>query len=249
MATSDGEIIKSRIALLICVLIAPLFSALSSSSATAAPTQQCKSFNFTKLFYADYSTGSHWDNSGGKTAITWSAQTPIINDEPSNRAFTDLELTWIRSAFNSWDVALNSIEFLEVEPAAQPQITIGYVDLTPSKIQPNAFGFWTAWVTDLKRQKATIKLKSSKAEWFSNSQKFIHTVQHELGNVLGLGDIKPSPKFASVLEDPWQPPYGHSKLGATDIAMIRQLYGETTKCAVTGKDHLPRSQGEVASLV
>jgi hypothetical protein len=207
--------------------MAQLCSGLSTISATAAQTT-CKPFNLTKLFYADYSTGSHWNNTGLKTQITWSAQSQIINEESTNKAFTDQELTWIRTAFNSWDRALNSIEFLEVGPTAAPQITIGYVDLTPSKIQPNAFGFWTAWVSDSKRNRASIKLKSSKSEWFSNSKQFIHTVQHELGNVLGLGDITPTSKFASVLEDPWQPPYGNSKLGATDISLIRQLYGEAT---------------------
>jgi len=227
MATSNGEIIRGRIALITCVLMAQLCSGLSTISATAAQTT-CKPFNLTKLFYADYSTGSHWNNTGLKNQITWSAQSPVINEETTNKAFTDQELTWIRTAFNSWDRALNSIDFLEVGPTAAPQITIGYVDLTPSKIQPNAFGFWTAWVSDSKRNRASIKLKSSKSEWFSNSEQFIHTVQHELGNVLGLGDIAPTPKFASVLEDPWQPPYGNSKLGATDISLIRQLYGEAT---------------------
>jgi hypothetical protein len=248
MATSNGEIIKSRIALLIGILIAQLCSALSTPTANAAKTQ-CKSFNFTELFYADYSTGSHWNNTGQKPQITWSAHSPIINDEPTNKSFTGQELTWIRTAFNSWDIALNSVEFIEVSPTSSPQITIGYVDLIPSKVQPSAFGFWTAWVTESKRNRASIKLKSTKAEWFSNSKQFIHTVQHELGNVLGLGDITPTSKFASVLEDPWQPPYGNSKLGATDIAMIRQLYGEPNYCTVTGKGYLSRSRGKVASLV
>jgi hypothetical protein len=57
---------------------------------------------------------------------------------------------------------------------------------------------------------------------------FIHAVQHELGNVLGLGDIKPTNDFASTQEDSWQPPYGPVPLSDYDTGMIRQLYGEST---------------------
>jgi hypothetical protein len=57
---------------------------------------------------------------------------------------------------------------------------------------------------------------------------FIHAVQHELGNVLGLGDIKPTKDIASTQEDSWQPPYGPIPLSDYDTGMIRQLYGEST---------------------
>lgn len=119
---------------------------------------------------------------------------------------------------------------MEVAASDSPQITIGYVYLNPSIIQPGAVGFWTSWASNGLRNKATIKLKSSKSEWFTQKHHFIHTVQHELGNVLGLGDITPTTAFDSVLEDPWQPPYGRSKLSSTDISLIKQLYAEPKFC-------------------
>ncbi len=191
---------------------------------------KCQSFDFKKIFYADYTTGSRWDNRQGNLEISWSAKATIINDEDSARAFSEKENAWIRTAFKSWDDALETLSFREVAPAEKPQIVIGFVDLKPSGVQLDAMGFWNTWVSNGNRYRATIKLKSDKTKWFSNQSHFIHTVQHELGNTLGLGDLAPSKSIVSVLEDPWQPPYGKSALGTTDVAMIRQLYGETS-CA------------------
>jgi hypothetical protein len=220
---------------------------LISSITPSVAASVCTPIDFAKLFYADYKSGSHWDNSSGDLVITWSAQSAMVNDQSVERVFTESERGWLRAAFKSWDQALTSLSFVEVETDAG--ITIGYVDLAAHSVQPDAVGFWTSWASGGIRSKATIKLKASKTQWFSDRRHFIHSVQHELGNVLGLGDIAPNKKFASVLEDPWQPPYGASKLGATDIALIKQLYGEATTCSKKGESYLPRSQGKVAGLV
>jgi predicted Zn-dependent protease len=137
-------------------------------------------------------------------------------------------MEWIRTAIKSWDNALATVSFREANSEESPQITIGYVELKPAEVQLDAMGFWNTWVESGVRYRATIKLKSSEVRWFSSKNQFIQTVQHELGNVLGLGDLKPSIAIVSVLEDPWQPPYGKYNLSSTDVAMIRQLYGEST---------------------
>lgn len=149
----------------------------------------------------------------------------------------------------SWDDALSTVTLIEVDSSVQPDIAIGYVDLKADLIQPDALGFWTSWAHAGIRTRAVIKLKSEESAWFSEKHHFIHTMQHEIGNVLGLGDIAPNRHFASVLEDPWQPPYGKAALGATDIALVKQLYGEPGTCVMKGESYLPRSQGKVASLV
>ena len=225
----NGEIIKYKIALLACALLAPLFNAALLPSASAKQVT-CQKYDFRQLFYADYKSGTHWDNSNGDLKISWTAQATTINDEPIARSFSQKEVNWLRLSFKSWDAALDTVSFVEVAPTETPQITIGYVELKPQTIQPGAFGFWNSWANNGIRTKATIKLKASESAWFVNQHQFIHTVQHELGNVLGLGDIAPTKAFASVLEDPWQPPYGRFNLSATDIAMIKQLYGERNNC-------------------
>lgn len=209
------------------IFLALFFNPHTYSSATAN-TQACSTFDFKQIFFADYSTGSKWDNSNGNLHITWSARSARIYDENTVRPFTENEIEWIRTAIRSWDNSLTTVSFREVNSEDSPQITIGFVELKPSEVQLNAMGFWNTWVESGVRYRATIKLKSSQVQWFSIKSQFIQTVQHELGNTLGLGDLKPSTTFVSVLEDPWQPPYGKSNLSSTDVAMIRQLYGEST---------------------
>jgi len=199
---------------------------------TLIPQQQayaevCPVYDFQSLFFEEYS-GTKWDNRNGIRSITWSANTSIIHDESVTRGFTLEELEWVRSAFQSWDDALDSVKFIEYSQGADAEIVIGYVALTSATNQPRATGYWNAWWSNSLRYRATIKLKVSNTSWFSVKNQFIHAVQHELGNVLGLGDIKPTKDIASTQEDSWQPPYGPIPLSDYDTGMIRQLYGEST---------------------
>ena len=213
-----------------------LANTLAPNSAQAI-VKKCPIYDLKQIFIADFATGSKWDNSSGDLQITWGANSNTIYDETVARVFTELEISWIRTAFRSWDNALETLSFREVAPAENPQIVIGFVDLKPSEVQLDAMGFWNTWVSNGNRYRATIKLKVDESKWFSNKSHFIHTVQHELGNTLGLGDLAPSKSVVSVLEDPWQPPYGKSALSTTDVAMIRQLYGERS-CAIISKTKL-----------
>lgn len=242
MATSIGEVIRNKFILFTWVFAVALFG-ISPTATAVTSKQRCKKFNFSQLFYADYKSGTHWDNSNGGATIGWSTQSLLINDEALARPFSEVERDWLRIAFKSWDDALDSLAFVEVEPSASPQITIGYVDLTPQRSQLDAFGYWNSWSLEGIRTRATIKLKSSKMEWFSHKRQFIHTAQHEIGNVLGLGDISPTESFDSVLEDPWQPPYGRTALSSTDIAIAKQFYGEHVTCASKAKATSPEVRG------
>ena len=242
MATSIGEVIRAKFVIFTCAFAIAVFGIFPSATAVTSK-QRCKKFNFSQLFYADYKSGTHWDNSKGEATIGWSTQSLLINDEALARPFSEVERDWLRIAFKSWDDALDSLAFIEVEPTADPQITIGYVDLTPQTSQVNAFGYWNSWSVEGIRTRATIKLKSSKTEWFSQKRQFIHTAQHEIGNVLGFGDISPTESFDSVLEDPWQPPYGRSTLSSTDVAIAKQFYGERLTCASKAKATSPEVRG------
>ena len=193
-----------------------------------AQAEVCPTYNFQSIFYDDYSPGTKWDNRSGIKNITWSANASVIHDESVTRSFTPEELEWIRSAFQSWDEALDSVKFSEISQSTQAEIVIGYVALTSAVNQPGATGYWNAWWNNNWRYRATIKLKVSNTSWFSVKSQFIHAVQHELGNVLGLGDILPTNEFTSTQEDSWQPPFGPIPLSDYDTGMIRQLYGEST---------------------
>jgi hypothetical protein len=209
-----------------------------------AQAEDCPIYNFQSIFYDDYYPGTKWDNRGGIKNISWSANASVIHDEPAVRSFTPEELEWVRSAFQSWDEALDSVKFSETTQSTQAEIVIGYVALTSAVNQPGATGYWNAWWNNNWRNRATIKLKVGNTSWFSVKSQFIHAVQHELGNVLGLGDIKPTNDFASTQEDSWQPPYGPVPLSDYDTGMIRQLYGEST-CPSTFPNAVAKAAAEL----
>jgi len=185
-------------------------------------------YDFPNLFSSEYYPGTKWKSTTGIRVITWTASAPIVFDEPVVRSFTPDETTWLEAAFQSWDDALETVTFIEVPSSSNPEILIGFVAFTSAPNQPNAFSYWDAWWSDNRRDKATIKLSVDQTSWFKVKNKFIHSVQHEIGNVLGLGDITPCAKFTSTQEDEWQPPYGNIPLSNFDIGMVRQLYGEST---------------------
>ena len=194
---------------------------------SAAVAEECPTYNFAEVFYDDYYPNTPWVMTGQKRLITWSASASLINDEYVNRAFTFQEIDWLKSAIASWDVHLNSIEFSYTQ-AQSANLVIGFVPLVSAANQPGATGYWNAWWDNNRlRYRGTIKLKSD-SSFLNGKNGFIHAVQHEVGNILGLGDIRPNSSFDSVLEDPWQTPYGPDALGDYDVGLVRQMYGEST---------------------
>lgn len=121
------------------------------------------------------------------------------------RPFSETKKNSIKEAISSWDNATDAIDFLETNNESA-EIVIGWVALNdqPSKV----WGYWYAW-WDLNkiRYRATIKLRKG-VSFYSTKEGIINAIQDELGNVLGLGDLKPASKYISVLQDPWQMPYG-----------------------------------------
>lgn len=207
-------------------------SGLAISTTISASAETCPTYDFDKLFFEDYYPGTVWTRNGVKKEITWSANPTIIetsngSSTPVTKPFSAIELSWLELAINSWDEALDSISFRRVTtPTAE--LTIGYTAFSNTGLDAVATGIWTGWWDSNKiRYKMTIRLKDS-SSFLQNKNGFIHAVQHEVGNTLGLGDIRPTTELQSVQEDPWQTPYGPLPLGNTDIGMIRQLYGEST---------------------
>ena len=193
-----------------------------------AHAEECPIYDFPNLFSSEYYPDTKWNNVSGNRDITWSANAPVILDEPIVRNFSPEEMAWLQAAFQSWDDALETLSFTQVAYTRKTDVIVGFVAFTSAPNQPNAFSYWDGWWSGNWRDKATIKLSIGQSLWFTAKNKFIHAIQHEVGNVLGLGDIIPSEKFTSTLEDQWRPPYGNIPLSNFDIGMVRQLYGEST---------------------
>jgi FtsZ-binding cell division protein ZapB len=234
------------------IVSAIFISGFSFIASAPAQAETCPTYDFNTLFFEDYYPGAVWTRNGVKKEITWSANTTSIetsgnNSSPVSRPFTALELSWLELAINSWDEALESISFRQVTtPTAE--LTIGYTTFSNTGLEAVATGIWTGWWgNDNIRYKTTIRLKDS-STFIQNKSGFIHAVQHEVGNILGLGDIRPTSTLQSVQEDPWQTPYGPLPLGNTDIGMIRQMYGEST-CPSSWQNSVTVPSPTLAELV
>jgi hypothetical protein len=193
----------------------------TNSSANQAE-EICPIYDFSTLFYEDYFPGTKWANK----EISWSTESFEINGKSISRKVSNLELEWIRQGIKSWDDALETVSFKEISDYQNAEINIGITELSS-----NFTAYWSAWWQGNIRYKSYIEINSLDIN-IKSKDIFIHTIQHEVGNVLGLGDIKVSNEINSVFEDPFQPPFGNKVLGDFDITLIRQLYGEST-CSST----------------
>jgi hypothetical protein len=193
-------------------------------AAMAAAT--CPTYDLASLFFEDY-YGTVWTAPGTSRNLRWTPFATTVHTEAVTRPFSEAELSLVRESFAAWDAALDSISFTEVTGDAPAEITIGWTPVADQGTSADAY--WNGWWGgDRIRTRGTIRLRASSAFLSAGGAAFKHGVMHELGNVLGLGDIRPRDDIESTQEDPWQQPYGPAALSAFDRAVIRQMYGEST---------------------
>ena len=195
---------------------------------SSASAEECPTYDFSSIFFEDYYPNKKWTAVGQTKTITWSLNASVVNGEVVTRKFSLSEIEWIKTAIKSWDDVLSSISFQQTESEVA-DLLIGWVPLISgiNTSSYESYAHWNAWWLGDIRNRATIRMKQT-VNLLQTKDGFIHVLQHELGNVLGLGDIKPSDGIQSVLEDPWQIPYGQVPLRDYDIGLIRQMYGEST---------------------
>jgi hypothetical protein len=203
-------------------------SLLLPINTSSAKAEECPTYDFSSIFFEDYYPNKKWTAVGQTKTITWSLNASVVSDEVVTRKFSLNEIEWVKSSIQSWDNILSSVSFQQTEGEVA-DLLIGWVPLTSgtSTSSYETYAYWNAWWLGDIRNRATIRMKQT-ANFIQTKEGFIHVLQHELGNVLGVGDIKPSDGIQSVLEDPVQKPYGQIPLGNYDTGLIRQMYGEST---------------------
>jgi hypothetical protein len=178
--------------------------------------------NFSKIFYDDYYPGTLWTKSN-YIKIYWTdkdSSLPVYGTSGvSAKSFSDNQLAIAKSAFADWGSVLNNVDFEYTTDANKAQIFTGWTSIS-------TWGYWTSSWSNFIRYTATLELNSKlELTSLSSSANLKHTLLHEIGNILGLGDILQSEKITSVMTDPFTGIDGY--LSSNDIQFIKFLYNDS----------------------
>jgi|TARA_B100001093_G_scaffold210027_1_gene201708 hypothetical protein len=192
----------------------------TSPTVSSNETTSDEVIDFDELFYEEYfNVKWYWD------VIYWDIATDEIVTPYYQEVFPVIyidedskEYQIITKAFQLWDDALDTVSF-EKDDSGSPnaqQITIGLVN----DLRDENGLFELEWDENNEIIKASIVIEKDLDEYF------LTAVLHEIGNVLGLGDIRTRGDLQSIMEDPYDEIFKDDKLWEFDIKMIKQLYEE-----------------------
>ncbi len=174
------------------------------------------------LFYEDF-YGATWEiNTGEIRTITWSTEDYALQLPSGNydtvTASLDNYIDDIRKAFEIWDDAIESISFLETSSGNSADVTIAATDIDGFE---GIYGYWNYnWDENKHITEATIRFD----RYDLNNGWLLTTAMHEIGNILGLGDLHDSNQYTSVQEDPFPQMFNVNQLWVFDQQMIDILY-------------------------
>jgi Ca2+-binding RTX toxin-like protein len=198
--------------------------AVASNTSEACQIHKTR-FNFETLFYDDYN-GISWSIPGEIVTVTWSTVDDVLDLAwPSGSTVSVVApaapyIAIFQQAFELWDTALATLNFEYTDEGNGADVTLAITDIDGSG---GLFGYWSgAWNGNDIWTRATIQFDVSDI-----GVSLLTTALHEIGNILGLGDIRPTPDFQSVQEDPFPDSFSGASLWQFDLDMIRAYYGET----------------------
>jgi len=146
-----------------------------------------------------------------------------LNDKEVVRNFGSPHIEWLREAFQSWDDALDSITFKQEPSNSNAEIKIAW-----TKIQQLDYeSLFSVRPVDGLKAAATIEFKHF-SPFLIKKENFLQAAQSDIGHILGMGYIRPSSELVSVMEWPFEAPYGQMPLSEFDISLIRSIYSEST---------------------
>ena len=184
---------------------------------------------FTDRFFQDY-YAVKWETSESSIkVITYSFPSSELKtttegvSKEITRNFSDTEKSLINNSIKSWDDAIDKIQFRLINDNSEADLTFG---LTVIDEKGGIEDTWSASVTSDLFNYAIIEIEA--VDISSNSDLTQKTL-NSIGNILGMGDIKSSESFESVMELPSLASYSDIViLGNYDVAMIKTLYKESS---------------------
>jgi hypothetical protein len=205
---------------LVIALTLSIFSTTQASS-----NETCETFDLGKTFnFGFVPEFPKWTKPGESMVITWATfDSGELNGKRIQSSFSTYHREWLRESFQSWDEALDSITFQEVSIDKPVDIKIAWTQV----LQLDYESLFSVEGKTGFRRNATIELKSG-SPFLVAKENFIQVAQSDIGHILGMGYITPSSEVVSVMEWPFQSPYGQMPLGSYDVALIRSIYSEST---------------------
>ena len=207
----------------LALVFALILSIFSTTQASANET--CQTFDLGKTFkFGFVPEFPKWTKPGESMVITWATfDSGELNGKQVQSSFSTSHREWLRESFQSWDEALDSITFQEVSIDKPVDIKIAWTQV----LQLDYESLFSVEGKTGFRRNATIELKSG-SPFLVAKENFIQVAQSDIGHILGMGYLTPSSEVVSVMEWPFQSPYGQIPLGSYDVALIRAIYSEST---------------------
>jgi Ca2+-binding RTX toxin-like protein len=178
------------------------------------------SINLDNIFFEDY-YGVKWETTPTSTrTITWSGENDSLRVATGGvkDATARLEpyMDDLRKAFSVWDNSIDNIKFVETNTGNSADITVSITDFDSDLLD----GYWSStWDGNKYITKSTIQLRYGLSD-----ELLLATAMHEIGNVLGLGDVEPNSRYQSVQEDPFPEYFNGNELWSYDKQLIDSIY-------------------------
>ena len=209
-------------------------SGIVVSPAQAVVADSCPVIDYS-TFGFEKTPAANWKNSEPVRVITWSSNETFIATDPVSTQFSPTEQAWLQEAFDSYGEILDSVAFQKITTPSSASIVIGYTLLSkgiiPTETTGGNFGLWMFNYGSGAIQLLDAKLRPKNFTLFDSHDTFIHAVQNELGNMLGVPDVDakgPKRALVTIYDTSKLATYGQVKINDYDAATMRQLYGEST---------------------
>lgn len=209
-------------------------SGIVVSPAQAVVADNCPVIDYS-TFGFEKTPAANWKNSEPVRVITWSSNETFIATDPVSTQFSPTEQAWLQEAFDSYGEILDSVAFQKITTPSSASIVIGYTLLSkgiiPTETTGGNFGLWMFNYGSGAIQLLDVKLRPKNFTLFDSHDTFIHAVQNELGNMLGVPDVDakgPKRALVTIYDTSKLATYGQVKINDYDAATMRQLYGEST---------------------
>ena len=180
-----------------------------------------------------------WTSTKQVRVITWASNAKNLFSDPVTQPFTATEEQWLTEAINGLGAVLDQVAFLKVDTSNSPALQIGFTALSKGVVATSASsgGQWGLWKAEPGLNKAEIQLLDSAHRFagstmFTTKEDFIHRIQNEVGNMLGVSDydvknLGPG-KNLTIFDTSKFGGYGRLTLSALDASILRTAYGEST---------------------